>query len=547
MPRKIVYDDEASAIFGLTLLCVVCVCMTLFVMCLRSSSPIYVTKRWGERKRVKRMNMANSVRFWTYVTITAVLWVVVAYATMNMMDARRDGYFDPFEILQVDPRLALEDSKVIKSSYRRLSKLYHPDRPGGDENKFVRIAKAYKALASEEGRKNYLKYGHPDGPQSLAMRMALPSFVENNQKSFVTVYLLGLCVGVPMLLYIAKRCVIGDNAVVVKRDALCRAFVRDFVTEGYIGDSTMKKKLKVPNANDMLISFTKVLSTVIIKTSNQRDAVTTVQEMSNILSPLKIDKNGNEEYRAVSVLLKLHLSNLSDPEMFKKCPDIVGGLYDEIALNFEPMIRAMIEVALRSKSYAIADHAINLTTFLHQGVQSKDAQVFKLQEEACKRENRALPCSLQDLKFRVFTDGEDTICCNDIVTVSIEAKLPSTSEKQRVRSLFRFNTQKDAARMVEKERWIVLVRCESADKNLIVCSGVLTEDKQKSGVVSCLLQCRAPRKKGKWVLRIAVKSTTYVVPDIIHTENLDVITIEEAEDQQGKEEEKEEKRNDDDD
>ena len=39
----------------------------------------------------------------------------------------------------------------------------HPDK-GGDEQTFVQITKAYKALTDDEARKNYEEYGNPDGP-----------------------------------------------------------------------------------------------------------------------------------------------------------------------------------------------------------------------------------------------------------------------------------------------------------------------------------------------------------------------------------------------
>lgn len=33
----------------------------------------------------------------------------------------------------------------IKRQYRRLSKVYHPDKEGGDQEMFMKIAKAYEA------------------------------------------------------------------------------------------------------------------------------------------------------------------------------------------------------------------------------------------------------------------------------------------------------------------------------------------------------------------------------------------------------------------
>ena len=33
----------------------------------------------------------------------------------------------------------------IKKQYRKLSKVYHPDKEGGDQDMFMKIAKAYEA------------------------------------------------------------------------------------------------------------------------------------------------------------------------------------------------------------------------------------------------------------------------------------------------------------------------------------------------------------------------------------------------------------------
>merc|ERR1711976_675625 len=43
--------------------------------------------------------------------------------------------------------------------YRRLSRIHHPDRPGGDEHKFKEINAAYEILKDEEKRKMYDLYG----------------------------------------------------------------------------------------------------------------------------------------------------------------------------------------------------------------------------------------------------------------------------------------------------------------------------------------------------------------------------------------------------
>lgn len=69
------------------------------------------------------------------------------------------GGRDYYDLLGV-PRDA--DASVIKKSYRRLAKLYHPDKNPGDkkvEDKFKGISQAYEVLADPEKRQVYDQFG----------------------------------------------------------------------------------------------------------------------------------------------------------------------------------------------------------------------------------------------------------------------------------------------------------------------------------------------------------------------------------------------------
>jgi len=82
--------------------------------------------------------------------------------------------FDPYEILSLSS--SSPTVQEIKSAYRNLSKIHHPDK-GGDATLFHRINLAYKALSSPEARANWEKYGHPDGPQTQTLSFALPPWL----------------------------------------------------------------------------------------------------------------------------------------------------------------------------------------------------------------------------------------------------------------------------------------------------------------------------------------------------------------------------------
>lgn len=70
-----------------------------------------------------------------------------------------------YEILEVDKSASLDD---IKSSYRRLAKIHHPDKnQDGNDDMFKKINQAYKILSDEKCRQKYDRTGQiNDQPQS---------------------------------------------------------------------------------------------------------------------------------------------------------------------------------------------------------------------------------------------------------------------------------------------------------------------------------------------------------------------------------------------
>lgn len=71
---------------------------------------------------------------------------------------------DFYEVLGLSKGASDRD---IKAQYRKLSKMYHPDKNSSPDahDKFVEVGEAYEILLNEEKRNNYDKYGSPDGPQ----------------------------------------------------------------------------------------------------------------------------------------------------------------------------------------------------------------------------------------------------------------------------------------------------------------------------------------------------------------------------------------------
>lgn len=116
--------------------------------------------------------------------------------------------FDPYDILAVDPS---SDSAAIKSAYRALSKIHHPDK-GGDTKIFQKINLAYKALSDEVARSNFEKYGHPDGPQTQTLSFALPDWLLHPEgKVAAVLVLLYLAMFVGIAIYAIRYVQAADN------------------------------------------------------------------------------------------------------------------------------------------------------------------------------------------------------------------------------------------------------------------------------------------------------------------------------------------------
>jgi len=69
------------------------------------------------------------------------------------MDEKEKDYY---KILGVDRNASQEE---IKKAYRRLAHKYHPDKAGGDEQKFKEINEAYQVLSDENKRRQYDQFG----------------------------------------------------------------------------------------------------------------------------------------------------------------------------------------------------------------------------------------------------------------------------------------------------------------------------------------------------------------------------------------------------
>lgn len=216
------YDENADVwpYFALTLLSVVLIPST-FVAIARltakkevddSYSSIFkpknattIKKYQTQQKRSKLFTKLNIFVLFGWTAFAGLIYVISTH------EPSTDGavIFDPYELLELSYSAT---EKEIKSTYRKLSLKYHPDKVHDLGNftrdeveaRFVEITKAYKALTDDEVRENFIKYGHPDGPQQTTHGIALPNWMVEGTGSPVVVSLYALFFGVVLPWFVGK-------------------------------------------------------------------------------------------------------------------------------------------------------------------------------------------------------------------------------------------------------------------------------------------------------------------------------------------------------
>ena len=210
-------EDGASVYFALVILALVLIYPT-FSLLNALLRPAAARAKWRRSQALDAAPLVAaepSTRPTVSVRNVVLFFLYIAFFLLVSQAQTQDAVqFDPYAILGLDEEemRGLDDAaavKLAKKTYRKLSLLHHPDRNTGKDSaaateRFRLIAKAHAALTDPVARDNMAKYGHPDGRQSFAFGMALPSFLTENAAATMGVYLV-LIIAIPGMLLVTLR------------------------------------------------------------------------------------------------------------------------------------------------------------------------------------------------------------------------------------------------------------------------------------------------------------------------------------------------------
>ena len=152
------------------------------------------------KKLIKNEKKSNII-FKLIILIILIIYFIIVYKKIKLT-SKNVKTFNPYQILEIKEQES--DVQTIKKSYKKLALKYHPDKNPNNlqaKAKFIMIAKAYDSLTNEESKRNLEKYGNPDGPGSMRLSVALPSFIldKKNHLTILVIFLIFILIIVPQV------------------------------------------------------------------------------------------------------------------------------------------------------------------------------------------------------------------------------------------------------------------------------------------------------------------------------------------------------------
>ena len=313
------------------------------------------------KKESKGLNALKSTGFLINLGITIFFTILFVVLLINVSQDGEVNSFDPFHILEID---TASDLKAIKKAYRDKSLKFHPDKNPNNpsaEAKFMMVAKAYEALTDETAKENYEKYGNPDGKQSMAVSIGLPSWLlDTGNRNFVLISYLIIMVGViPYCVwrYYSKSSMYGE------KDVMYDTYSWYHHT---LGENTLVKSLP-----EFFAGSAEFRQRNMPKGQKEKEEIG--QIMNTVRAHMQKPKYNHPVLIKGNVLLHAHLLRQTD------------GLSEDAMEDLKYMLRmsgslvdAMISVCKHQDNLTTVINCIEFGQYITQGCWVKDSDLLQL-------------------------------------------------------------------------------------------------------------------------------------------------------------------------
>jgi len=315
----------------------------------------------SELKKKSRGIRALDSAFWINLTVTLSLTLFCAMLASSISTGGEVNSFDPFHILDISGDA---DLKAIKKAYKKMSLKWHPDKNPNNpvaEAKFMLIAKAYEALTDPVAKENYAKYGNPDGKQSLAVSIGLPSFLlQPTNKNLVLISYLIVMVGVIpfcVWIYYSRSSKFGDKDIMYDtyswyHQTIDEHTIVNALPECYAGSAEFRQR-------------------------NMPASTQETQDIATLMNPLRTHMQKPKFQHPIcikgNVLLHAHLCRLTA----SLSPKLKEDLNFMLARS-GPLVDAMVSVCQHQQALKAALACIRFGQYLTQALWVKDSHLLQL-------------------------------------------------------------------------------------------------------------------------------------------------------------------------
>eukprot|EP00743_Colponemidia_sp_Colp-15_P003355 GILK01003627.1.p1 GENE.GILK01003627.1~~GILK01003627.1.p1 ORF type:complete len:673 (-),score=156.53 GILK01003627.1:209-2227(-) len=542
------YDDSAFYYFAATVVLVVAAPLTysVFKTIFGKRDPVIVKTSHADvirtckcsicitkEHRIVKEETSVKRRFgWGFVlrvVLAVCFWASFYLLIQNISgDTAQIRSFDPFFILGIETDASETD---IRKAYKKLSLQYHPDKNINDPTaaaKFVLVSKAYQSLTDDVARKNYEKYGNPDGPQAMKVAIGLPRFLldEENHILILCVFFAFLLIVLPAiaLLWYQQSKKYAENGVLLET----MQFLFKFLTE-----NTRVKHLPE------IFAATAEYRRFVPRPTDNEDMKPLVMELRDVLSKIKFN---HPHVVRNNILIHAHLNRM------KLTPPLAQDL-SAMLKDLPKLVETSIDLCVYNRHMQTIVSIIDFSQMMVQALNASDSSLLQIPhfteynikhcktgkfavanlKDFVKAEHRKGLAKLTDeelqdvdafcahvpdmnIEYNVAVEDEDEIVEGDVCTVTVKMERLNLRENEEAGPV-----HAPFFPHLKREIWWVLLGDATGQKLI-----TLAKVKNQGRVVEEKLMFQAP-PAGQYQFELFVKCDSYLGLDQRFTVKLNVL------------------------